>query len=105
MVSRSFCMRAFYWLNKRQEDRRKREKEGREGGRKGKRKKDFSGGPVVKTPCLHGRGCGFDPWSENQDLTGCAAQPQRKRKRERERRKEGKKERKERDLAFKYFER
>ena len=49
-------MRAFYWLNKRQEDRRKREKEGREGGRNGKRKKDFSGGPVVKTPCLHGRG-------------------------------------------------
>ena len=58
-------MREFYWLNKRQEDRRTREKEGRTGGRKGKRKKDFSGGPVVKTPCLHGRGCGFDPWSEN----------------------------------------
>ena len=90
-------MRAFYWLNKRQEDRRKREKEGREGGRKGKRKKDFSGGPVVKTPCLHGRGCGFDPWSENQDL--CCSAP--KKKEERGREKKGSQQRKKRKrLSF-----
>ena len=25
----------------------------------------FPGGPVVKTPCFHCSGCGFDPWSEN----------------------------------------
>ena len=73
LVSRSFCMREFYWLNKRQEDRWKREKRGREGewerkrevGRKGKRKRDFSAGPVVKTPCLHCSGCRFDSWSGN----------------------------------------
>ena len=23
---------------------------------------DFPGSPVVKTPCSHGRGCGFNPW-------------------------------------------
>ena len=26
---------------------------------------DFPGGPVVKTPRFHCRGCGFDPWSGN----------------------------------------
>ena len=26
---------------------------------------DFPGGPVVKTPCFHCRGCGFNPWSGN----------------------------------------
>ena len=26
---------------------------------------DFPGGPVVKTPCFHCRGHGFDPWLGN----------------------------------------
>ena len=26
---------------------------------------DFPGGPEVKTPCFHGMGRGFDPWSGN----------------------------------------
>ena len=26
---------------------------------------DFPGGPVVKTPHFHCRGCRFDPWSGN----------------------------------------
>ena len=26
---------------------------------------DFPGGPVVKTPRFHGRGCRFDPWLGN----------------------------------------
>ena len=26
-------------------------------------KRDFSGGPVIKTPCFQCRGPGFDPWS------------------------------------------
>ena len=26
---------------------------------------DFPGSPVVKTPCFHCRGHGFDPWSGN----------------------------------------
>ena len=26
---------------------------------------DFSGGPVIKTPCSQCRGHGFDPWSGN----------------------------------------
>ena len=25
----------------------------------------FPGGPVVKTPCFHRRGCGFYPWLRN----------------------------------------
>ena len=29
---------------------------------------DFTGGPVVKTPCSHCRGCGFDPWSGTKIL-------------------------------------
>ena len=29
------------------------------------RLRDFPGGPVVKTPCFHFRGHGFDPWSGN----------------------------------------
>ena len=27
--------------------------------------KDFSGGPVVKTPCFQCRGHGFNPWLGN----------------------------------------
>ena len=27
-----------------------------------KKNKDFLGCPVVKTPCFHSRGYGFDPW-------------------------------------------
>ena len=27
--------------------------------------RDFPGGPVVKTPCFHYRGHGFDPWLGN----------------------------------------
>ena len=27
--------------------------------------KDFPGGPVVKTPCIHFRGCEFHSWSGN----------------------------------------
>ena len=28
--------------------------------------------PGVKMPCSHSRGCGFDPWSGNQDPTCCS---------------------------------
>ena len=28
-------------------------------------RRDFPGGPVVKTPHFQCRGCEFDPWSEN----------------------------------------
>ena len=27
--------------------------------------RDFTGGPVAKTPCSQCRGPGFDPWSRN----------------------------------------
>ena len=27
--------------------------------------RDFPGEPVVKTPCFHYRGLGFDPWLRN----------------------------------------
>ena len=30
---------------------------------KRKKQEDFPGGPVLKTPCFHCRGRGFDPWS------------------------------------------
>ena len=30
---------------------------------------DFSGAPVVKTPCFQCRRHGFDPWSGNKDPT------------------------------------
>ena len=30
-----------------------------------KKSSDFPGGPVVKTPCFHCRGHGFDPWLES----------------------------------------
>ena len=30
-----------------------------------KKRRDFPGGPVVKTPHFHCRGRGFDPWLEN----------------------------------------
>ena len=33
------------------------------------RERAFPGGPVVGTPCLQGRGHGFNPWSGNQDPT------------------------------------
>ena len=28
--------------------------------------RDFSGGPVAKTPCSQSRGSGVDPWSGNE---------------------------------------
>ena len=39
---------------------------------------DFPGGPVVKTPHLDYGEHGFDPWSENEDLTCSVAQPEKK---------------------------
>ena len=27
--------------------------------------REFAGGPVVRTPCFHCQGPGFDPWSGN----------------------------------------
>ena len=34
---------------------------------------NFPGSPVVKTPHFHGRGHGFNPWSQNWDPTCCMA--------------------------------
>ena len=39
----------------------------------------FPGGPVVKTPSFHCRGCGFHPWVR-EDPARCLVQPKRKRK-------------------------
>jgi len=36
---------------------------------------DFLGGSVVKIPCFHSRGHGFDPWWRNSDPTCCMVQP------------------------------
>ena len=41
---------------------------------------EFPGGPVVRTPCFHCRGPGFDPWSGNEDPTSCAAGQKKKKK-------------------------
>ena len=30
---------------------------------------------MVQTPCCQCKGCGFNPWSGNQDLTCCAVWP------------------------------
>ena len=32
---------------------------------------DFPGCPVVKTQHFHCKGCGFNPWSRNQDSACC----------------------------------
>ena len=40
--------------------------------------RDFPGSPVVKNPCLHGRGHGSHPWSENWDPTCHTVQPKQK---------------------------
>ena len=32
---------------------------------------DFPGRPVVKTQHIHCKGCGFNPWSRNQDSACC----------------------------------
>ena len=42
--------------------------------------RDFSGSPVIKTPCFQFRGCEFDPWSGNQDPTCHNAWPKKKKK-------------------------
>jgi hypothetical protein len=34
-------------------------------GQRGQEKKDFPGGPVIKTLCFQYKGHGFDPWSGN----------------------------------------
>ena len=33
---------------------------------------EFPRGPVVRTPCFHFRGQGFNPWSGKKDPAGCA---------------------------------
>ena len=40
---------------------------------KQKRKRDFPGGPVIRTPCFYCMGPRFDPWSENEKPSSCAA--------------------------------
>ena len=42
-----------------------REDGGAKSLRKTSQEKDFSGSSVVRTPCFHYRGHGFDPWSGN----------------------------------------
>ena len=37
----------------------------------------FPGGPVVKAPCFHYGGHGFNPWVGNKDSTCCAVQPKK----------------------------
>ena len=37
--------------------------------------RNFPGGPVIKTLRFQCRGRRFDPWSENEDPTWCAAEP------------------------------
>lgn len=39
---------------------------------------DFPGGPVVKTPCFHCRGCRFNPRPGNQDAACHKAWPKKK---------------------------
>ena len=39
--------------------------------------RNFPGGPVIKTLCFQCRGRRFDPRSENEDPTCCAAQPKK----------------------------
>ena len=34
-----------------------------------RKRRDFPGSPVAKTPSFQYRGCGFDPWLRNQDPT------------------------------------
>ena len=41
---------------------------------------DFPGGPVVKTPCFHCRGHGFDPWLGKQDPTCHVSGPKKGKK-------------------------
>ena len=42
--------------------------------------RDFPSSPVVKTPCFHCRGHGFDPWSGNSDPTHCVMWPDKKKR-------------------------
>ena len=46
-------------------------------------KRDFPSSPVVKTPSLHCRRHGFDPWSGNENPTRHKARKKRERERER----------------------
>ena len=39
------------------------------------KQRQLPGGPVVRTPGFHCRGCRFDIWSGNQDLASCVAKP------------------------------
>ena len=36
---------------------------------------DFPGSPVVKTPCFHCRGLGFDPWPGGAERQGRSHMP------------------------------
>ena len=47
-------------------------------------KRDFSGSPVVKTPSLHCRKHGFDPWSGNENPTCHKARKKKERERDEE---------------------
>ena len=40
------------------------------------------GGSVVKTPCFHCRGCGFNPWSGKFHMPCGAAKKEKKRKKQ-----------------------
>ena len=40
-------------------------------GSRGKKKWDFPGSPVVRTPCFYCRGHRFNPWSGSQGPTSC----------------------------------
>ena len=42
--------------------------------------RDFPGSSVVKTPCFHGQGCGFNPWSGNWDPPSHVSQEKERKK-------------------------
>ena len=41
--------------------------------------RDFAGGPLVKTPRFQCRGCSFNPWLRNYNLTCCMVVAKKKR--------------------------
>ena len=52
-------------LTSKEKEERQEERTGRKYFKMIKRKKDFSGGPVVRNPCFHPRERAFNPWSGN----------------------------------------